>query len=101
MRALLFLPAFLLIAAAPQSVELPDADGPFEDIAAVSADAVNTNCLACHSSAMVIHQPGLSPAQWQATLGKMRSVYKAPIDAGDDAAILAWLNAHSARQKAE
>lgn len=102
MRAFFLLPAAaMLLAAAPQSLDLPDADGPFEDIAAVSADAMNSNCLACHSSAMVTHQPALTPAQWRATLGKMRSVYKAPIDTADDAAILAWLVAHSARQKAE
>lgn len=101
MRALLFLPAILLIAAGPQSLTLADRDPPFEAIGALSADAVNANCLACHSSAMVTHQPALSPAQWQATLTKMRTLYKAPIDAADDAAILAWLNAHSARQRTE
>lgn len=101
MRALLLLCAPMLVAAAPQSLDLPDADGPFEDIASVSAEAMNANCLACHSSAMVTHQPALSPTQWQAEITKMRSLYRAPIDSGDDAAILAWLVAHSARQKAE
>ncbi len=98
MRALMFLSAVLLVAAAPVSVDLVDADGMFADLPGASAEAVNGNCLACHSAAMVLYQPALTPVQWQATLGKMRSVYKAPIDAADDAAILAWLNAHSVGQ---
>jgi hypothetical protein len=45
------------------------------------ADAVNNNCLGCHSAGMVLNQPALSKAQWKAEVNKMRMVYKAPIDA--------------------
>lgn len=96
MRALLFL---ALIAAAPApptrklSVTLPSADAFFTDRPGASADAVNGNCLGCHSAAMVLNQPALTQMQWTETVAKMRNVYKAPIAPEDDAAILAWLSA--------
>lgn len=101
MRSLMFLPALLLVAASaqPHSLAMSDDDGPFEDIASTSAEPMNANCLACHSSAMVTYQPALSPGQWRDTVAKMKTVYKAPIDSADEPAIIAWLNAHSARQK--
>ena len=57
-------------------------------------DAINNNCLACHSAGMVLHQPALSPATWQAEVEKMRSQYKAPVDPSDVPAIVAYLTAH-------
>jgi cytochrome c553 len=95
MRVLLALGAVLLLAAAPPtrrlSVELPDADGPLPERYGVSSDAVNANCLACHSAGMITAQPRLTRLQWGETITKMRSVYGAPIDKADDAAILDWL----------
>ncbi len=44
------------------SVSLPDGDRSFPGGAA--ADAINNNCLACHSAGMVLTQPHLSRAQW-------------------------------------
>jgi len=44
---------------------------------------VNGNCLACHSAGMVLRQPALSPMQWRTEVEKMRTAYKAPIDAKD------------------
>jgi hypothetical protein len=103
MRFLMLVPALLLaaapVSAAPVTLEMEDTDGFFEDLPGASADAVNGNCLACHSAGMIRYQPALSPDQWQKTLTKMRSLYKAPLDRSDDAAILAWLNAYSASQK--
>ena len=55
------------------------------------ADAVNNNCLACHSAGMVLNQPALSKAQWKAEVNKMRMVYKAPIDAKDVDQIVDYL----------
>jgi hypothetical protein len=40
---------------------------------------------------MVLNQPALTKAQWQAEVAKMRAVYKAPIDPKDVDAILAYL----------
>ncbi|WP_164155732.1 cytochrome c [Sandarakinorhabdus rubra] len=85
----------LLIAAAPPSrplaVDLPNDEGLLPERYGVSADAANGNCLGCHSAAMITAQPRLSRVQWAETIAKMRTVYGAPIDPADDAAILAWL----------
>jgi len=60
------------------SVDLPFGDRMFPD--GPGADAVNSNCLACHSAGMVLDQPALSKAQWRTEVEKMRTAYKAPID---------------------
>jgi cytochrome c5 len=57
------------------SVDFPDPGRTFPG----AADAVNNNCLACHSAGMVLTQPHLSRADWQAEVDKMRNTYKAPI----------------------
>jgi mono/diheme cytochrome c family protein len=59
-------------------------DGP-------GADAINNNCLACHSAGMVLNQPALPKAEWQAEVDKMRAAYKAPIDDKDVAEIIDYL----------
>lgn len=71
------------------SLDLPDPGRPFPGGAA--ADAINNNCLACHSAGMVLNQPSLSRAQWQAEVDKMRNTYKAPIASEDVAAIVDYL----------
>jgi hypothetical protein len=40
---------------------------------------------------MVLNQPALPKAEWQAEVDKMRAAYKAPIDAKDVDAILDYL----------
>jgi cytochrome c5 len=71
------------------SVELPNGDRMFPS--KLGSDAVNGNCLACHSAGMVLNQPALSRAQWTDEVNKMRTAYKAPIDAGDVDAIVDYL----------
>lgn len=71
------------------SVELPASDRMFPD--GPGADAINNNCLGCHSAAMVINQPPLPRSAWQAEVGKMRSLFKAPVDEGDVPAIVDYL----------
>jgi len=71
------------------SVELPNGDRMFPD--GPGADAVNGNCLACHSAGMVLNQPAMSKAQWEAEVNKMRTAYKAPIDSKDVAPIVDYL----------
>jgi hypothetical protein len=56
-----------------------------------TADAINNNCLACHSIGMVLTQPKMSRAEWQAEVDKMRNTYKAPIDSADVPAIVDYL----------
>ena len=60
------------------SITLPEdtttlPDGP-------GVEAVTTNCLACHSPAMILTQPRLTRKVWEAEVEKMAKVYKAPID---------------------
>ena len=71
------------------SVDLPPGDGMFPN--GPGADAINNNCLACHSADMVLNQPAMSKVRWQAEVDKMRTAYKAPIDPKDVDAILDYL----------
>jgi hypothetical protein len=71
------------------SVELSPGDRTFPGGAA--ADAVNNNCLACHSAGMVLNQPALSKAAWTAEVDKMIGAYKAPVAPQDVAAIIDYL----------
>ena len=67
-------------------------DLPFGDrMYGPGSDVVNGNCLACHSAGMVLTQPALSPMQWRAEVEKMRTAYKAPIDAKDIDTIVNYL----------
>jgi mono/diheme cytochrome c family protein len=71
------------------SVDLPPGDEMFPD--APGAEAMNGNCLTCHSADMVLNQPMLTKAQWHAEVDKMRTAFKAPIDPNDLDAIIDYL----------
>jgi cytochrome c553 len=71
------------------SVDLPAGDDMFPN--GPGADAINNNCLACHSADMVLNQPALPMTQWHAEVDKMRTAYKAPIDPKDVDAIVDYL----------
>ena len=71
------------------SVDLPTGDRTFPSEA--RSDAINNNCLACHSADMVLNQPALPKAQWEAEVNKMRTTYKAPIDPKDINTIVDYL----------
>jgi mono/diheme cytochrome c family protein len=71
------------------SVDLPAGDRMFPG--GPGADAINNNCLACHSAGMVLNQPALPKAEWQAEVDKMRATYKAPIDTKDVDGIIDYL----------
>ena len=70
------------------NVDLPQSDRLFTGS---GADALNNNCLACHSAGMVLNQPALAKAAWQAEVNKMIQIYKAPIAAADVTAIVDYL----------
>jgi hypothetical protein len=70
-------------------VEFPDPGRLFPG--GDKAEAINNNCLACHSAGMVLTQPYLSRAEWQSEVDKMRNIYKAPIAAEDVTAIVDYL----------
>jgi cytochrome c553 len=71
------------------SIDLPPGDGMFPN--GPGTDAINNNCLACHSADMVLNQPALPRAQWEAEVNKMHTAYKAPTDPKDVDAILGYL----------
>lgn len=70
------------------TVDLPAGDSLFPGS---EADAINNNCLACHSADMVLNQPALPRATWDAEVHKMINTYKAPVDEKDVGAIVDYL----------
>jgi hypothetical protein len=75
----------------PVKIDLPESDKMFP--AGPGSDAINNNCLACHSAGMVLNQPALSKQAWTAEVNKMINNYKAPIAAEDVGAIVDYLTA--------
>jgi hypothetical protein len=73
----------------PLKIDLPDSDKMFPD--GPGSDAINNNCLACHSADMVLNQPTLSKQAWTAEVNKMINNYKAPIAPEDVGAIVDYL----------
>ena len=71
-------------------IDLPDSDKMFPD--GPGADAINNNCLACHSADMVLNQPALSKQAWTAEVNKMISAYKAPVAPEDVGPIVEYLS---------
>ncbi len=69
-------------------VDIPDRGTTFPG---AGSDAINNNCLVCHSAGMVLNQPALPKAAWQAEVDKMIHVYKAPVAPEDVAAIVDYL----------
>jgi mono/diheme cytochrome c family protein len=55
------------------------------------ADAVNNNCLACHSADHLLNQPSLPRKTWEEVVNKMINAYKAPISPANAAAIVDYL----------
>ncbi len=71
------------------NVGLPFGDQMFPD--GPGSDVTANNCLACHSAGMVLTQPPLPRATWQAEVDKMRAVYKAPVSDEDMKPIVDYL----------
>jgi cytochrome c553 len=71
------------------TADLPAGDSLFPG--GSSADAINNNCLACHSADMVLNQPPLPKSTWESEVSKMIKVYKAPVDETDVPAIVDYL----------
>jgi mono/diheme cytochrome c family protein len=70
-------------------VTLPDSTAVFPP--GTGADVANANCLVCHSVGMVMNQPTLPKAVWEAEVNKMRNVFKATVDESNVAAITDYL----------
>jgi hypothetical protein len=71
------------------SVDLPTSNIAFPG--GTKADAINANCLACHSAGMVLTQHNLSRATWAGVVDKMIHAYKAPVGEKDVPAIVDYL----------
>jgi len=56
-------------------------------------EVVLNNCFTCHSAGMILNQPALPKATWEAEVAKMRNVYKARVDDKDVSAIVDYLTA--------
>lgn len=80
-------PAFVLKSV---SVDLPTSD---VDFPGANAQAITANCLACHSAGMVLTQPALTKATWDAIVEKMIHAYKAPVSQTDVTPIVDYLEA--------
>src|SRR6202048_1302014 len=63
------------------TVDLPSGASLFPGGA--RADAINNNCLACHSADMVLNQPALPKSVWQGGGAQMIQRHKEPVSAGD------------------
>ncbi len=72
-------------------VTLPDSDRALPDGPGLAT--VQNNCVSCHSAGMILNQPVIAKAAWQAEVVKMRNVYKAPVDEKDVPDIVAYLAA--------
>ncbi len=72
------------------SVDMPAGERAFA--AGPGADAINGNCLTCHSAGMVLNQPAMSKTAWEGEVRKMINVYKAPVAAEDVPTIVAYLD---------
>jgi len=53
-----------------------------------AGEVVTVACTACHSAEMILQQPPMDAAKWQATVTKMREVYKAQIAPDEDKALV-------------
>ena len=71
------------------AVELPDNDQTFPS--GPGSNVADNDCRSCHSVEMVLTQPAMPKAAWEAEVNKMRNVYKAPLDANDVAPIVEYL----------
>src|SRR6185437_7594058 len=63
-------------------IELPPGDDVLPDRR--HAEAVDRNCLSCHSTETILNQPALSRDVWEAEIDKMRTAYGAQIDPDAD-----------------
>jgi len=62
------------------------------------SEIANAQCLACHSTEMVLDQPPLTVQEWQTEVTKMRTIYGAPIPADQTDALVQYLRVINARE---
>jgi hypothetical protein len=72
----------------PVRISLPD---NIELFTGDNSEAINNNCLACHSAEMILNQPRFPRTVWDAEVQKMIATYKAPIPPEDRDQIVDYL----------
>ena len=77
------------VAFADASITLPD--DPLDLPEGPGRDAVLENCTACHSPSTMLQQPKVSREKWESIVGKMRTLYKAPVDEAAVPAIVDYM----------
>src|SRR5258708_11504429 len=70
-------------------LDVPSSDAVFP--ASPGSDAINNNCLACHSADHVLNQPSLSREAWHEVVNKMITHYQAPVSPDDAKTIADYL----------
>jgi hypothetical protein len=71
------------------SLTLPD--DPIDLPEGPGRDAVIENCTACHSPSTMLQQPRVSAGKWESIVGKMKKLYKAPVDDAAVPAIVGYM----------
>ncbi|MDE1969054.1 MAG: cytochrome c [Alphaproteobacteria bacterium] len=79
--------------AALQSVDVTLPESPVALPDGPNVAAVRDTCLGCHSPEMILYQPAMPKAAWEAEVNKMKNAYTAPIDPKDIPAIVDYLTA--------
>ncbi len=75
------------------SIDMPAGDRQYPGAPGdAGAEAMNGNCVGCHSAGMVLNQPALTRTAWEGEVSKMINVYKAPVAAADVPAIIGYLD---------
>jgi len=87
--SLLVAPAAPLEELKSLDLQVPTSDQLLPD---PGADAINNNCLACHSADHILNQPSLPRQSWEEVVNKMIDAYKAPISSKDAVAIVDYLS---------
>jgi len=77
------------VAFADASLTLPDE--PIDLPEGPGRDAVIENCTACHSPSTMLQQPKVSREKWESIVGKMKKLYKAPVDDAAVPAIVGYM----------
>ena len=77
------------------SVTLPGGSASFPP--GKGSEIANANCVMCHSTGMVLHQPPLTVSEWKIEINKMRNAFGAPISADQVDALAQYLGVVNGR----
>jgi len=78
------------------SVTLPGGSASFPP--GKGSEIANANCVMCHSTGMVLHQPPLTVGEWAVEINKMRNAFGAPLPADQVEALAQYLRSIDGRE---